>query len=123
MDRLVRAQPINYLIKLQVVVLVLTIIFVLCFHSLSTAYAYSYGGVIAVFNSVLQRWHLYAAAKFAKADASKNLGRAYRCVAERWVLTIVMFAIGFILFTEDKTMLVGFIAMQAVVLFGNYYRA
>jgi ATP synthase protein I len=123
MERLVRAQPINHLLKMQFMVLVITSLIVLCFHEINSVIAYLYGGVIAVFNTLLQRKHLYAAAKYAKADASKNLGRAYRCIAERWMLTIVLFAVGFLVLIPVKSMLAAFIIMQMVVLFGNYNRA
>lgn len=123
MERLVRAKPITHLIKMQVVVLVVTSLIMLCIQDVNTVFAYFYGCAIGLFNSLLQRWHLFAAAKFAKADAGKNLGRAYRCVAERWLLTILMFAIGFLVLVSKEMILVGFVAMQVVVLFGNYNRA
>ena len=123
MERLVRAKPINHLIKMQIVVLVVTSLITLCIQDINTVFAYAYGCAIALINSFIQRKHLFAAAKFAKADAGKNLGRAYRCVAERWFITILMFAIGFLAFIADEMILVGFVAMQVVVLFGNYNRA
>ena len=123
MERLVRAKPINHLIKMQVIVLVVTSLITLCIQDINTVFAYIYGCAIGLVNSLLQRWHLFAAAKLAKADASKNLGRAYRCVAERWFVTILMFAIGFLVLIPDEMILVGFVAMQVVVLFGNYNRA
>ena len=123
MERLVRAKPINYLIKMQIVVLVVTSLITLCIQDINIVIAYVYGCAIALVNSFIQRKHLFAAAKFAKADAGKNLGRAYRCVAERWFVTILMFAIGFLVLMPDEMILVGFIAMQIVVLFGNYNRA
>ena len=78
---------------------------------------------MAIANTLMQKWHLLAAEKFAKADASMNLGRAYRCVAQRWALTIVLFAIGFSMLRSSSLMLlVGFIVAQVVALFGNYNR-
>ncbi len=123
MESLVRAQPINHLIKMQVVLLVITSLIVFLVRDNANTLSYLFGGMIAVSNTLLQRWHLSASAKFARADASKNLGRAYRCVAERWVMTIVLFAIGFLVLVPVEMMLAGFIVMQAVVLFGNYSRA
>ncbi|HDY85560.1 MAG TPA: ATP synthase subunit I [Methylophaga sp.] len=123
MERLVRAEPINHLIKMQLVVLVITSLIILCIQDISMFVAYLYGSAIGIIISFLQRWHLFAAAKNAKADAGKNLGRAYRCIVERWFVTIIMFAIGFLIFLSDEMMLAGFIAMQGVVLFGNYKRA
>lgn len=123
MERLVRAQPINRLLKLQLVVLVVTSLAFLLFQDVDSVLAYLFGGTIALLNTLLQKIHLYAAAKYAKADANKNLGRAYRCIAERWLLTIVLFAIGFLVFIPAESMLIAFIVMQVVVLFGNYNRA
>ena len=78
---------------------------------------------MAIANTLLQRWHLLAAGEFAKADAGMNLGRAYRCIAQRWALTIVLFAIGFSMLRDSSLMLlVGFIVAQVVALFGNYNR-
>tara|TARA_R110002111_G_scaffold25832_5_gene56341 strand:- start:265 stop:645 length:381 start_codon:yes stop_codon:yes gene_type:complete len=122
-DGLVRTEPINHLLKLQIITLVIASLIVLVWQGTGASIAYLYGGAIAVANTLLQKWHLYAAAKYAKADASMNLGRAYRCVAERWALTIVLFAIGFSVFTSALTLLAGFIVAQIVVLFGNYNRA
>jgi ATP synthase protein I len=119
----VRADPINQLLKWQSIALVLTVLIVFVWQGKAASIAYLYGGGIAVGNTLLQKWHLLAAAKTAKADAGKNLGRAYRCVAERWVLTIVLFAIGFSVFIPDEMLLAGFVVAQVVVLFGHYNRA
>jgi ATP synthase protein I len=123
MESLTRARPIEHLIKVQTVVLGLTSVIIAVFLDLSNLAPYLFGGLIGLLNSVLQRWHLFAAAKYAKADPSKNLGRAYRCVAERWALTITMFAIGYLVFELNKMVLIGFVATQVVVLIGNYNRA
>ena len=122
-DGLVRAEPINHLLKWQITTLVLTVLIVFVWQGNMAGIAYLYGGGIAVGNTLLQRWHLFAAAKTAKADADKNLGRAYRCVAERWVLTIVLFAIGFLVFVPAEMLLAGFVVAQIAVLFGHTNRA
>ena len=122
-DGLVRAEPINHLLKWQITTLVLTVLIVFVWQGNMAGIAYLYGGGIAVGNTLLQRWHLFAAAKTAKADADKNLGRAYRCVAERWVLTIALFAIGFLVFIPAEMLLAGFVVAQIAVLFGHRNRA
>ncbi len=122
-DGLVRAEPINRLLKWQIVALVITAFLIFLWQGLLASIAVSFGAAIAVINTCLQKWHLHAAAKFAGADAGKNLGRAYRCVAERWIMTIVLFAIGFSVLTEDAWIVAGFAVMQFVVLFGNLNRA
>ena len=122
-DGLVRVEPINHLLKLQIIALVITVSIIFLWQGMAASIAYCFGGGIAIANTLLQRWHLLAAAKFAKADAGKNLGRVYRCVAERWALTIILFAIGFsVLKPSAMMLLVGFIVAQVIVLFGNYNR-
>lgn len=122
-DGLVRAEPINQLLKWQIITLVLTVLIVFVWQGKIASIAYLYGGGIAVGNTLLQRWHLFAATKTAKADAGKNLGRAYRCVAERWALTIMLFAIGFSVFIPAEMLLAGFVVAQIAVLFGHTNRA
>lgn len=122
-DGLVRSEPINRLLKWQIITLVITALILFLWQGLLASIAVSFGAAIAVINTCLQKWHLHAAARFAGADAGKNLGRAYRCVAERWIMTIVLFAIGFSVITESILIMAGFIVMQFVVLFGNLNRA
>ncbi|MDF1589619.1 MAG: ATP synthase subunit I [Gammaproteobacteria bacterium] len=123
MECLVRVKPINHLLKVQFIVLVITSLFVFSFQGVNAFFVCLYGGSVGLFNTFLLRRHLYAAAKYAKADASKNLGRAYRCIAERWLFTIMLFVIGFLVFEPVELMLITFVVMQVVVLFGNYNRA
>jgi len=124
MDRLTRVQPINHLIKMQVVVLVVTVLISLWWRGNSAAIACFYGGSIAIANTWLQRWHLISSAKQAKSNAGMNLRKAYRCVAERWILTIVMFAIGFaVLNLSPLPLMTGFIVTQFALLFGIKNRA
>jgi len=124
MDRRIRVQPINHLIKMQVVVLVVTVFIFLWWQGSSASIACFYGGGIAVANTLLQRWHLISSAKQAKSDASMNLRKAYRCVAERWLLTVVMFAVGFaVLILSPLPLMTGFIVTQLTLLFGNLNRA
>jgi len=122
-EGLVQSDPINRLLKLQLTTLIVTVLIVFFLQGKLAGIAYLYGGSIAVANTFLQKWHLFVAAKYAGADAGKNLGRAYRCVAERWALTIVMFAIGYSVLTPALMLIVGFIVVQIVVLFGNLKRA
>jgi len=124
MEQLVRLQPINDLIRKQVVLLVVTSFIILCFQDISNVTSYFYGGVIAVLNTFLQRWHLIGAARSAKSDAIMNLRKAYRCIVERWVLTICMFAIGFgVLALNFSYLMASFGLMQLALLFGNLNRA
>ena len=120
---MVQIGPINQLFKKQLITLVITGLIIFLWQESSASLAYLYGGGIALVNTLLQRWHLFAAAKYAGSDASKNLGRAYRCIAERWALTILLFAIGFLVIVPAPMILAGFIMAQIVVLFGNFKQA
>ena len=124
MDGRIRVQPINQLIKRQVILLVITSLIVLLWQESRDAFSYFYGGSIAVANTLLQRMHLIGAATGAKSDASMNLRKAYRCVIERWVVTVVMFAVGFgVLHLSSLALMTGFIVIQAALLFGIKNRA
>jgi ATP synthase protein I len=124
MDRLTRVQPINLLLKRQVVGLVLTVIVFSLWQGFGMAIAGAYGAAIGIANTFLQRRHLVVAALEAKSDAAMNLRKAYRCVAERWILTIAMFSVGFIVLKLSAlAVLVGFIVTQLVLFLGNMNRS
>ena len=119
-DRRVRVQPVNYLLKIQVVLLALTVLIVFLWQGGGGAIACFYGGSIAIANTLLQRWHLIGSVKQARSDASMNLRKAYRCVAERWILTVVMFVVGFaVLNFLPLPLMTGFIVTQLALLFGT----
>jgi len=123
-DRRIRVQPINHLLKIQSIVLVITVLIVLWWQGNSASIACFYGGSIAIANTLLQRWHLISAALNAKSDAGMNLRKAYRCVLERWIVTIVLFAVGFaVLELKPMPLMTGFIMTQLALLFGNKNRA
>ncbi len=124
MDRRIRVQPINHLIKMQLITLVITVLIALWWQGFNASIACFYGSSIAVANTLLQRWHLIGSAKQAKSDAGMNLRKAYRCVLERWVLTILMFTVGFaVLKLSAAPLMAGFIVAQLALLFGNFNRA
>lgn len=124
MDRLIRVQPINLLLKIQVVTLVLIGLLFLLWQGPGAALAAVFGAAIGVANTLLQRRHLIMAAHEAKADAALNLRKAYRCVLERWFITIVMFTVGFlVLKLLALPLLAAFIATQLVLFLGNMNRA
>ncbi len=124
MDSRIRVQPINQLLKRQVVLLVITVLTLLWWQGTNEAIASLYGGSIAIVNTLLQRWHLIGAATQAKSDAGKNLRKAYRCIIERWIVTIVMFVVGFaVLRFLPLPLMTGFIVIQFALLFGHKNRA
>lgn len=124
MDPLIRIQPINLLLKIQIVMLALIGFVFLLWKGASFAMAGMFGAAIIIGNTWLQRKHLILAARFAKADAGKNLQRAYRCVLERWVLSLVLFIIGlWLLGLPALPMFIGLIVTQLAVFFGQFKRA
>lgn len=124
MDRRIRVQPINAQLKMQLITLAITVLIALWWQGSSASIACFYGGGIAVANTLLQRWHLIGSVKQAKSDAGMNLRKAYRCVLERWLLTILMFSVGFaMLKLSAAPLMIGFIVTQLTLLFGNFNRA
>lgn len=124
MNSLVRLQPVDAILKRQAGVLVVIFLAVFFWQGLAIAIAAVYGGLIAVSNTVLMRWHLMQAAKTAGADAGLNLRKAYSCVAQRWVLTFALFTIGFaVLALRPLPLLIGFIGLQLMLFFGHMNRA
>lgn len=120
MDRRIRVQPLNHLLKMQVVVLVLIVLITLWWQGINAAIACFYGGFVVIANTLLQRWRLIGSANQAKSDANLNLRKAYRCVAERWILTIVLFVVGFaVLDLSPLPLMTGFILTQLALLFGT----
>ena len=118
-DRRLRLQPINNLLKRQLITLVGIVLILLWWQGGSAAIACCFGGCIAVANTLLQRWHLIGSVEQAKSDAGKNLRKAYSCVTQRWILTIVMFAVGFaVLKFLPLPLMTGFIVTQLALLFG-----
>ncbi len=118
-DSRVRLQPINTLLKRQFITLVGIVVILLWWLGINAAVASFFGGSIALANTLLQRWHLIASVEQAKSDAGKNLRKAYSCVAQRWLLTIVMFAVGFAVFKFlPLPLMTGFIVTQLALLFG-----
>ncbi len=119
MDRLVRAQPVNHVLRWQCVMLVLITLVGFVWQGVATAIGLFYGAVIAIINTLLMKWHLHRAAYSARADAEKNLSKAYRCVVERWLTSLVLFAIGFaVLALLPLPLLIGFVLTQLMLFLG-----
>lgn len=124
MDRLVNAQPVNQVLRWQCVVLVIITLIGFIWQGKAAAIAISYGAAMAIFNTLLMKWHLHRAAHTARADAAKNLSKAYRCVAERWLSSLVLFAIGFaVLALLPLPLLIGFVLTQLMLFLGYTNRA
>lgn len=124
MEQLARLQPLQRIVKWQVITLVLMIILFAWWQGVEAALAAGFGAFVALINTLLMIWHIRRAVETARADAGKNLSRAYRCVAERWLSTIVMFGTGIILLELHVTALMaGFIAAQLMLFMGHTNRA
>lgn len=124
MDRLVNAQPVNQVLHWQCVVLVVITLIGFIWQGKAAAFAISYGAAMAIFNTLLMKWHLHRATRTARADAAKNLSKAYRCVAERWLSSLVLFAIGFaVLALLPLPLLIGFVLTQLMLFLGYTNRA
>lgn len=123
-EQLVRARPINQLLFRQSIGVVFIFLGLWIWQDWSTALAASFGALMSVANTMLMKWHLMKTAVRAGADPIGNMSGIYRCVAERWVLTLALFAIGFVVLKlAALPLLLGFIAMQFIVLFGNTRQA
>lgn len=72
-----------------------------------------FGGLMVLLNTGLMIFHEKRAALRAGQDASRTLKYMYMCVAERFIMTIVLFAIGLVaLELLPLYLLLGFIAGQ-----------
>jgi|SRR5690554_7177470 len=124
MEQLTRVKPINQLLKTQFIALIVIVACVSWLHGKDVSIAVCFGGMISVANTFLLKWHLLRTVLRAGADPEKNLGGMYRCIAERWVFTIAMFVVGFVVFEfAALPLLLGFVAIQVVLLFGNMKQA
>jgi ATP synthase protein I len=124
MDRLTRVQPINLLIKIQAVTLILTGLLFFLWQGVNFAVAGVFGSAIVLVNTLIQKRYLILAAKEAKADAAKNLQKAFRCVLERWLITIVLFAVGMLaLKLSALPLLIGMLVTQLALFLGQIKRA
>ena len=124
MEQLARLQPLNRVLKWQLVMLVFIAVFTLWWWGVEVMNAAVFGALVAVTNTLLMRWHIQRAVKSAGADAGKNLSSAYRCVAERWVVTIMMFAAALgALSLPVLPLLLGFALTQLMLFLGNSNRA
>ncbi len=118
-----RLGPINAILKMQMVMVLALGVAYFIWQGSEAAIACVYGGGIALVGTGLQRWYLIRAVKSAGSSASKNLVKAYRCMLDRWLITIALFAVGFMkLALLPRPLLVGFCITQLVVLFSVFNR-
>lgn len=123
MEQLARTAPLKRVLKWQIVMLAAIAVFT-TWWGVEPVLASIFGALIAIFNTLLMLWHIKRAVLTARADAEKNLSSAYRCVAERWLVTIMMFAAGLgALGLEALPLLLGFTLTQLMLFLGNSNRA
>jgi ATP synthase protein I len=124
MEQLVRAKPVNKILRVQLLAL---IVFALLFsiYDMNSVLASVFGSFVAIANTLIIKKNLHQAAKNAGAYANKNLQSAYKCVAERWGITIALFAIGFGIFKFEPVPFMGSFALTqfVVLIFGQMNRA
>ena len=80
-----------------------------------------YGVMVVLANGWLQRWQLQRAARIAGNIPAKNLRYLYRCAAERFIATVVLFAAGFgLMAMPPLPLLSGYIIAQVAVIYRFY---
>lgn len=85
------------------------------------AVAALYGSAVVLANGVLQRRQQNRAAQVAGLSPERNLRYLYRCAVERFIATVLMFAIGIgLLKMHPMPLLGGFIIAQVAVVYRFY---
>ena len=108
----------------QLMACMLITIFVAGSQGRHEAVSAAYGSIIVIVNTLLMMWHIWRAVGAAKADAEQNLIRAYRCVAERWLNTIMMFIVAIVaLKLNMMALLAGLVVTQLMLFMGKTNRA
>jgi len=81
----------------------------------------AFGGGIAVVNLLLLRWHAGRADRVAGTDVGRNMRVLYRAALERFLATVILFALGLGAWTlPPLPLLIGFFVNQAVQLGAGY---
>jgi len=81
--------------------------------NLDSAMAVLFGGAMVVINTVIQQWGHFRAVKTAGNDLQRNMRIIYRTAAERFIITLALFAVGIgVLRLEPKFLIAGFIVLQ-----------
>jgi len=82
-------------------------------RGLDSGMAVLYGGVMVMINTAIQQWGHFRATKIAGNDLGRNMRIIYRTAAQRFFLTLALFAIGIgVLKLEPKFLIAGFILLQ-----------
>ncbi|MGM0595069.1 MAG: ATP synthase subunit I [Pseudomonadota bacterium] len=96
-------------------------VLVLVFHfgmGWQAAVAVIYGSAIVALNHLMQVRQLRRADRIAGLSPERNLRYLYRCAAERFMATVVMFAAGFFLLRlEPLPLLAGYILGQVALVY------
>lgn len=97
----------------QAVILAVVVALTFLVWDLDRAMAVLFGGVMVVINSAIQQWGHSRAIKTAGNDLQSNMRIIYRTAAERFVITLALFAVGIgVLRLEPKFLIAGFIVLQ-----------
>lgn len=90
-------------------------------RDLASAVAALFGGAMAAVNAGLLYWHLRRAERLAGDSVPRNAQILYRCAAERFAATVLLFALGIgILKLAPLALLSGFIVGQIAWAHGGF---
>ena len=88
---------------------------------LKAGFAFIYGAMVVYAIGWLQRWQQRRAAHIAGNDPARNLRYLYRCAAERFAVTIALFAAGLgLMALPPLPLLSGYIIAQGAVIYRFY---
>jgi len=97
----------------QAVILVGVVALTYLVWDLDSAVAVLFGGAMVVINTVIQQRGHFRAIKTAGNDLQSNMRIIYRTAAERFFITLALFAVGIgVLRLEPKFLIAGFIVLQ-----------
>ncbi|MDH3526953.1 MAG: ATP synthase subunit I [Gammaproteobacteria bacterium] len=107
------ASGVRKLLVLQLLLIAVTsVVFFLCYGGFQAGSVW-YGGAIACANSLLLEWRRYRVDSGRALSAGTSLRVLYRSALERFLLVLLLFALGLgVLQLEPLALLTGFIAGQ-----------
>jgi F0F1-type ATP synthase assembly protein I len=97
----------------QALLIIVAMAFAIWVSGLVSAMAVLYGGAMVMINTAVQQWGHFRASRIAGTDLGRNMRIIYRTAAQRFFLSLAMFAVGIgVLKLEPKSMIAGFILLQ-----------
>jgi F0F1-type ATP synthase assembly protein I len=97
----------------QALLIIVAMAIAIWVSGLVSAMAVLYGGAMVMINTAVQQWGHFRASRIAGTDLGRNMRIIYRTAAQRFFLSLAMFAVGIgVLKLEPKSMIAGFILLQ-----------